>query len=80
MTPAAGVYRTLVELKGQQYVGVCHQITCKENHSSLLIKIEKCDLGNIDETRVKVIWFDKVYVNKEVHEISPYFVSEELVI
>jgi riboflavin kinase / FMN adenylyltransferase len=80
MTPAAGVYKTLVELKDKQLVGVCQQIACKENHSSLLIKIEKCDLGNIDETRVKVIWFEKLYVKKEVHEIRPYLVSKELVI
>jgi riboflavin kinase / FMN adenylyltransferase len=79
MTPAAGVYKTLVELDGQKFSGVCHQITSKENKSSLFIKIDNCQLDSI-QIRVKVIWLEKVYVKKEFYEISPYFVSEELVI
>lgn len=79
MTPAAGVYKTLVELEGQKFVGVCYQITSKESKTSLLIKIDNCQLDSIQK-RVKVIWLEKVFVKKEVYEISQYFVREELVI
>ena len=80
MIPVPGVYKVLVELENTEFEGICHQITHKDNGYSLLVHLPNCFLDT-SQKRVKVKWMQTILGNqKEVYDMSQYFVSDELVI
>ncbi|MFJ5713243.1 riboflavin biosynthesis protein RibF [Neobacillus sp. NPDC093127] len=80
MTPKSGVYKVLIEIENKIYQGVCHQITLKDNQRSLLVHLPNCFIDT-SHKQVKVKWQQYIFgKQKEVYDMSQYFICDELVI
>ncbi|MGY4788989.1 adenylyltransferase/cytidyltransferase family protein [Bacillus sp. OHL2] len=78
--PAPGIYKIEVEIEGQTYQGICHQITETGNVYAILIQISYC-FNLIRDQPLKIKWLQYLLGKKEeVYGADHYFTKEKLVI
>ena len=68
--PTPGVYKVLVEIEKKIYKGVCHQISLKDNHRSLLVHLPDCFIDTRHK-KVNVKWQQYIIgKQKEAYDMS----------
>ncbi|MED4116290.1 cytidyltransferase [Priestia megaterium] len=78
--PTPGVYKIEVEIEGQTYKGICHQISEIKNSHSMLIQLSNCFI-KIKGKSVRIKWLQYMFgKQEEVYDVSQYFAKEKLVI